>query len=231
MFLNYESEQPRVHFETGQFMKRSRSPLRYLPRDFSHPSAPFQERFAQPEYGRPDYGRYEEEGYRHKRERDFRYSREDYDSRRNYFEAGPQYQDDYGRDDEGPVNYIQPDSFDFEQGEEEEEEVYVDEKEWSRQRQSKRPWLPSNRGQDEKRSEQQSEPKAGTSTEQDGAAKVPPPLVESSLSKPEKSRAPPPEEGNDSQEPLIVPWKVSELIAGWMTKGVTTEQSKAISKR
>jgi hypothetical protein len=79
----------------------------------------------------PDYGRYEEDGFRNERERDFRYSREDYGSHWNYFEAKPQYQNDYGRDNERPVNYIQPDSLDFEQGEEEEGEVYVDEEEWN----------------------------------------------------------------------------------------------------
>jgi hypothetical protein len=87
---------------------------------------------------------------------------------------------------------------DFEQGEEEEGEVYVDEEEWNWQRQSRRPWLLSNQGQDEKRSDQQSEQKAGTSTEQDGAAEVFPPLEESSHSKPKKSRAQSPEEGNDN---------------------------------
>ncbi|KZS19204.1 Uncharacterized protein APZ42_014437, partial [Daphnia magna] len=115
-------EQPRVHYETGQFTERLRSPLRYPPRDFSPPRAPSHQRFAQPDYGRPDYRRYEKEAYRHERERDFRYSREEYGSRWSYFEAGPQYQDDYRRDDEGPASYIQPDWLEFEQGEEEEEE-------------------------------------------------------------------------------------------------------------
>jgi hypothetical protein len=92
-----------VHFETGQFMERSRSPLRYPPRDFSPPQVrPFTNVLHNQITVGPDYGRYEEDGFRNERERDFRYSREDYGSHWNYFEAKPQYQNDYGRDNERP---------------------------------------------------------------------------------------------------------------------------------
>jgi hypothetical protein len=85
-----------------------------------------------------------------------------------------------------------------------------------------RPWRPSS----SKPEEPQEPPPAGKSKRAAAAMSV------SASPKPGPSKERTPEPSDKAEPaPLIVPQEVSDALSGWLTKGVSTEDSKAISKK
>ena len=85
-----------------------------------------------------------------------------------------------------------------------------------------RPWRPSS-----SKSEEPPEPPPAVKSKRASAA-----MPESVSPKPGPSKEKTPEPSDKAEPaPLIVPQEVSDALSGWLTKGVSTEDSKAISKK
>ncbi|EFX71953.1 hypothetical protein DAPPUDRAFT_111202 [Daphnia pulex] len=85
-----------------------------------------------------------------------------------------------------------------------------------------RPWRPSS-----SKSEEPPEPPPAVKSKRSSAAM---PVSVSPKPGPLKERTPEPSEKAEPA-PLIVPQEVSDALSGWLMKGVSTEDSKAISKK
>ncbi|XP_045034660.1 uncharacterized protein LOC116925902 [Daphnia magna] len=229
----------RREYYDSRFQERERSPLRTAPSDFYRDRpyfAPIHGRYDQ-DYGRigPVYGFDQQDLYAQDGGRGVWSGRARFGSRRDSFEAVYDQVDDrrYSERDRDPrrdieehgcspifsghgVDYGRP------QEEDEVEEVVIDDHEDQDRLQKffNRPWRPSNR---------RPESLAGPSAAESPARSVSPGPGPSKAQTPEPSS----QLASVSVEPtpLIVPQEVSEALSNWLTKGVSTDESKAISKR
>lgn len=222
----------------SRFQERERSPLRSAPSDFYQdqalfPAVPPHVHFEG--YGRvgPDYVLDQRDFHS---SRNPRYGgRPSYDQRRVYPLADQGGRSRYGdgvprrEKSERPSVPDQGDEDSYGDEEQPESEEILDEliledldDQDRLQKFYNRPWRPSS-----SRSEEPPEPPPAVKSKRASAAM---PVSVSARPGPSKERTPEP---SDKAEPapLIVPQEVSDALSGWLTKGVSTEDSKAISKK